>query len=67
MIVAFCGHSEIYYTGGIPEWLDIIFPPDVVVSSITHNWGGAAKTLAYAKQKYKAILQHPELSISKAP
>ncbi len=29
---------------------------DVVVAYVTHNWGGAAKTLAYAKRKGKQTL-----------
>lgn len=29
---------------------------DVVIAYVTHNWGGAAKTLEYAKRKRKTIL-----------
>lgn len=32
---------------------------DVVVAYVTHDWGGAAKTLAYAKRKRKAIFCFP--------
>lgn len=31
---------------------------DVVVSYIIHSWGGAAKTLTYAKQKKKRIINY---------
>ncbi len=36
---------------------------DVVVSGVTHDWGGAAKTLDYAKRKHKIIIQYPEISV----
>ena len=29
---------------------------DVVVAYVTHGWGGAAKTLEYARRKKKNIL-----------
>lgn len=29
---------------------------DVVVAYVTHGWGGAAKTLAYAQRKHKRII-----------
>lgn len=32
---------------------------DVVVAYVTHGWGGAAKTLEYAKRKRKTILCFP--------
>ena len=32
---------------------------DVVVAYVTHGWGGAAKTLQYAKKKKKTILLYP--------
>ena len=32
---------------------------DVVIAYVTHNWGGAAKTLEYAKRKRKTILCFP--------
>ncbi len=41
------------------EWM--VSASDVVVSGVTHDWGGAAKTLAYAKRKHKIIVQYPEL------
>ena len=37
------------------EWM--IDNADVVVSYVDHSWGGAAKTLAYAKKKKKFIFQ----------
>lgn len=36
------------------EWM--IEQSDVVISYITHGWGGAAKTLEYAKRKKKRII-----------
>ena len=33
---------------------------DVVVAYVLHEWGGAAKTLQYAKRKKKQILRYPE-------
>lgn len=33
---------------------------DVVISGVTHSWGGAAKTLDYAKTKGKVIFQYPQ-------
>ena len=32
---------------------------DVAVAYVTHGWGGAATTLAYAKRKKKRIIQYP--------
>ena len=32
---------------------------DVVVSCVLHDWGGAASTLRYAKQKQKKIISFP--------
>jgi len=37
------------------EWM--VKESDVVVAYVTHGWGGAAKTLEYAKRKKKRILQ----------
>lgn len=31
---------------------------DVVVAYVTHNWGGAAKTLQYAQRKHKRVIQY---------
>ena len=31
---------------------------DVVVAYVLHDWGGAAKTLRYAKQKKKQIVSY---------
>lgn len=39
------------------EWM--VNHSDVVISGVTHNWGGAAKTLEYAQRKKKVILQYP--------
>lgn len=36
------------------EWM--IDKADVVVSGVTHEWGGAAKTLKYAQRKKKRII-----------
>ena len=38
------------------EWM--IWESDVVVAYVTHGWGGAAKTLEYARRKNKAVLQY---------
>ena len=35
---------------------------DIVVAYVTHNWGGAAKTLAYAQRKRKEIINYAGLS-----
>ncbi len=40
------------------QWM--ICESDVVISGITHSWGGAAKTLDYAKSKGKVIFQYPK-------
>lgn len=32
---------------------------DVVVSCVLHDWGGAASTLRYAKQKKKKVISFP--------
>jgi len=39
------------------EWM--VRESDVVISGVTHSWGGAAKTLEYAQQKKKVIFQYP--------
>jgi len=39
------------------EWM--VSASDVVVSGVTHGWGGAAKTLDFAKRKKKVIFQYP--------
>lgn len=39
------------------EWM--VSASDVVVSGVTHSWGGAAKTLEFAQRKNKVILQYP--------
>ena len=38
------------------EWM--IREADVVVAYVTHDWGGVAKTLAYAKGKKKEIINY---------
>ena len=35
---------------------------DTVVAYVTHGWGGAAKTLAYAKRRKKKIILYPDRS-----
>lgn len=39
------------------QWM--IEQADVVVAYVTHGWGGAAKTLAYAKRRKKQIILFP--------
>lgn len=39
------------------EWM--VRESDVVISGVTHGWGGAAKTLDFAKRKQKIIFQFP--------
>jgi len=39
------------------DWM--IANSDVVISGVTHGWGGAAKTLTAAKRKKKIVLQYP--------
>lgn len=39
------------------EWM--VRESDMVISGVTHNWGGAAKTLEFAQKKRKVIFQHP--------
>ncbi len=41
------------------EWM--VSVSDVVVSGVIYSWGGAAKTLDFAKRKEKVILQYPVL------
>ena len=40
------------------EWM--IQRCDVLVAYVTHGWGGAARTLAYARKKKKTILAYGE-------
>ena len=39
------------------EWM--VCESDVVISGVTHGWGGAAKTLDYARRRGKVIIQFP--------
>ena len=39
------------------EWM--VYESDVVISGVTHSWGGAAKTLEFAQRKKKVIFQYP--------
>ena len=39
------------------EWM--VCESDVVISGVTHGWGGAAKTLDYARRRGKVIVQFP--------
>lgn len=32
---------------------------NIVISGVNHSWGGAAKTLAYARQERRVVLQYP--------
>ena len=41
------------------EWM--VAQADVVVAYVTHNWGGAAKTLDYARKKRKKVILYPEI------
>jgi len=42
------------------EW--IVDQSDIMVAYVTHNFGGAAKTLEYAKRKKKHIILYPQYS-----
>lgn len=42
------------------EWM--VRESDVVISGVLHSWGGAAKTLEFAQQKKKVVLQYPAQS-----
>ena len=39
------------------QWM--VCESDVVISGVIHSWGGAAKTLDFAKRKGKVIFQYP--------
>lgn len=39
------------------EWM--VSASDLIISGVTHSWGGAAKTLEFAQRKKKLILQYP--------
>ena len=39
------------------EWM--IQESDVVISGVIHGWGGAARTLDYARRRQKIIFQYP--------
>jgi uncharacterized phage-like protein YoqJ len=41
------------------QWM--VSEADVVVAYVTHSWGGASKTLAYARRKKKEIILYPDL------
>lgn len=41
------------------EWM--VDYADVVVAYVTHDWGGAAKTLEYARRCGKRVVLYPEL------
>lgn len=40
------------------EWM--VAQADVIIAYVTHSWGGAAKTLAYARAKRKKVILYPE-------
>lgn len=42
------------------EWM--VDSADVVVAYVTHEWGGAAKTLEYARRCGKRVILYPELT-----
>ena len=42
------------------EWM--VDSADVVVAYVTHDWGGAAKTLEYARLCGKRVILYPELT-----
>ena len=42
------------------EWM--VDAADVVVAYVTHDWGGAAKTLEYARRCGKRVILYPELT-----
>ena len=39
------------------EWM--VSSSDLVISGVTHGWGGAAQTLEFARKKKKVVLQYP--------
>jgi len=41
------------------EWM--VTQADVVIAYVTHGWGGAAKTLEYARTKRKKVILYPEI------
>lgn len=41
------------------EWM--VAQADVVIAYVTHGWGGAAKTLEYARSKRKRVVVYPEI------
>ena len=55
--------KEVTQRSAIPkrnEWM--VDSADVVVAYVTHEWGGAAKTLEYARRCGKRVILYPELS-----
>lgn len=42
------------------EWM--VDSADVVVAYVTHEWGGAVKTLQYARRCGKRVMLYPELT-----
>lgn len=41
------------------QWM--VAQADVVIAYVTHGWGGAAKTLAYAQAKRKKVVLYPNI------
>lgn len=39
------------------QWM--VCESDAIISGVINSWGGAAKTLDFAKQKKKVVLQYP--------
>ena len=46
------------------QWM--VQQADVVIAYVTHNWGGAAKTLEYARRKKKKVVLYPASSVDPA-
>ena len=41
------------------EWM--VTQADIVITYVTHGWGGAAKTLEYARTRRKNVILYPEI------
>lgn len=42
------------------EWMAA--QAEIVIAYVNHSWGGAAKTLEYARRKNKQVILYPEIS-----
>lgn len=47
------------------EWM--VCESDVVISGVSRSWGGAARTLEFARKKQKIILQYPAVNERERP